>query len=211
MIGGLGLYLNIYYLFDGDKVAGASMNAFAFMFQAGAGFATIFLINHFRSRFDKRTLLAICMGITAVGFLNSIWLYRPSMPILQIVTQLCVGVGLGGFWILINSMKADVCDEDELVTGLRREGTYGAVATWIQKLGMSLSFLLSASILELAGFDIALGGEQTQSTIDFMRYAYASVPAGAAAIAFFLLFRYPLTALRMAEIRNTLEERRGTI
>ena len=47
------------------------------------------------------------------------------------------------------SMTADVCDLDELATGKRREGIFGAIYWWMVKLGFAIAGLLSGAIMSL--------------------------------------------------------------
>ena len=54
----------------------------------------------------------------------------------------------------MTSMTADVCDEDELKTGLRREGIYGAVYGFVQKLALGIAAFTSGWVLNLAGFEV---------------------------------------------------------
>ena len=54
-------------------------------------------------------------------------------------------------------MVADVCDYDELKTGQRREGMFGAIYWWMVKIGMSVAGLLTGLMLNASGFDVALG------------------------------------------------------
>ena len=75
-----------------------------------------------------------------------------------------------GFWLLITSMKPDVCDWDEWKTGFRREGMYGAAAGWLQKVTQSTTFAIgSGYILTFIGFEAAQGSDQAESTIFWMR------------------------------------------
>ena len=64
-----------------------------------------------------------------------------------------------GFWLLITSMKADVCDWDEWKTGFRREGMYGAAAGWFQKGTFDSGYILTneETVLDADGLFIAIG------------------------------------------------------
>ena len=108
-------------------------------------------------------------------------------------------------------MKADICDEDELRHGMRREGMFGSVGNWITKITFSTTFLISGLILQFSGFDVALKGNQTPETLQTMRICFAVIPASFSLLAVFLLTRYRLTPERMAEIRTILESRRAAV
>ena len=46
---------------------------------------------------------------------------------------------------MVSSMTADICDEDELVSGLRREGMYSAVIGFAQKFALAVTAFLGAA------------------------------------------------------------------
>ncbi|NBQ64370.1 MAG: MFS transporter, partial [Verrucomicrobia bacterium] len=107
------------------------------------------------------------------------------------------------------SMVADVCDFDELQTGQRREGMFGAVFWWVVKLGMALALALSGYALNFTGFDVNLGSGQSERTLFLMRLLDIGVPALTSALAILLVAAYPLTEAMAHEVRTQLEKRRG--
>ena len=88
---------------------------------------------------------------------------------------------------------ADVCDQDELATGERREGTYSAVFWWIVKLGLSSSLVLSGVLLKVTGFQEKAGADQSADTFFWMRVCDVAFPAIFIAVAIYLIYRFPLT------------------
>ena len=50
------------------------------------------------------------------------------------------------------SMTSDVLDIDELKTGKRREGVFGAIYWWMVKLGFAFAGALSGLILTLVNY-----------------------------------------------------------
>ena len=50
------------------------------------------------------------------------------------------------------SMTSDVIDLDELNTGKRREGIFGAIYWWMVKFGFAIAGALSGVILSVIGF-----------------------------------------------------------
>jgi GPH family glycoside/pentoside/hexuronide:cation symporter len=131
-------------------------------------------------------------------------------PIILIDPILC-----GPMWvavkILLASMMADICDEDELRHGKRREGMFGAVFSWVEKMAISLSFLGTGLALACSGFNEALGGAQTARTFTTMRLFLAGAPAITALFALVALAFYPIDAKRAAKTRKVLEDRRGAV
>jgi len=109
-------------------------------------------------------------------------------------------------------MLADICDEDELKYGFRREGVFGALFSWVQKTGYSLGFLGAMATIKLTGFNAAnTGGAQAPDTLFRMRLVLSLSTAVWAVLALLLLAAYPLTRRRAYEIRDALEARRGKL
>jgi Na+/melibiose symporter-like transporter len=76
---------------------------------------------------------------------------------------------------------------------------------------MALSLGLANYLLEAVGYRQSLGGEQTASTIWWIRFLFAAIPVIALLIALGLLAFYPLSEARMRSIRLELEARRGKV
>jgi GPH family glycoside/pentoside/hexuronide:cation symporter len=108
-------------------------------------------------------------------------------------------------------MLADVCDDDELKYGLRREGLMGSLFSWVQKTGTALSFFAAGFVLHMIGFHASLGGNQPEGAILGMRITLAGSSTVLSLAAIWLLYYYPLTKKRAYEIRDRLEARRGRV
>lgn len=119
--------------------------------------------------------------------------------------------GLGGLFTLMMSMTADVCDLDELENGMpRKEGTFGAIYWWMVKLGQAIALVLGGLILSLVGFDEG-AVSQTADTMTSLRIADIFIPAGTAALAIIIMWKYGLNEKRAKEIKDILVERRGEL
>jgi len=138
--------------------------------------------------------------------LNSLVVVAKSLIWLDPLTGGVFWIGIG---ILGQAMTADICDEDELRCGMRREGVFGAIFSWIQKVGYSAAFFGAFLSLKMTGFDAAKGGHQSDDTILRLRLILAISTAVWAILAILLLRAYPLSKARAHEIRDALEQRRG--
>jgi GPH family glycoside/pentoside/hexuronide:cation symporter len=78
-------------------------------------------------------------------------------------------------------------------------------------MGMSLGALASGYILTFTGFDVKLEGHQTEHALFMIRFLLALIPVIGLVIALLALLRFGLSRDKMAEIRTTLEARRGTV
>ena len=67
-------------------------------------------------------MLRVVVSIGLVGALSNFFLYNKEFPYLLLISQILAAPVSAGFWTITASMKADICDDDELRNGSRREG-----------------------------------------------------------------------------------------
>ena len=104
------------------------------------------------------------------------------------------------------SMTADVMDLDELNSGKRREGVFGAIYWWMVKFGFAIAGLLTGIIMSVVGFD-ASAATQTEGAITGLRIFYSGFPILGTLIAILLMRNYDLTEERANEVRSELDKR----
>jgi GPH family glycoside/pentoside/hexuronide:cation symporter len=204
-------YILVYYLYHGDVALGETWKGNLSLTYAIVGILSIYPVSWLARRIGKTQTVAIAFGLTFVGALGKWVLYTPGHEWKILLDPLLCGP----VWIAINvltpAMLADICDEDELRGGLRREGVFGAIFSWIQKVGYSAAFFGAFLSLKLTGFKAELGGGQMPETILRLRLILALSTAAWAVLAIFLLRAYPLDRKRAHEIRAELEARRGKV
>lgn len=204
-------YILVYYLFKGNVALGETWKGNLSLGYAIVGIISIYPVSWLAQRIGKTQTVAIAFGLTFVGALGKWLLYTPGHEWKILFDPLLCGP----VWIAINvltpAMLADICDEDELRGGLRREGVFGAIFSWIQKVGYSTAFFGAFLSLKLTGFDAVLGGNQSPETILRLRLILALSTAAWAILAIVLLRAYPLDRKRAHEIRAALEARRGAV
>lgn len=123
-----------------------------------------------------------------------------------IVCGALLGIGLAGLMLLFDVLIADVIDEDEVLTGRRREGMYfGANALFI-RLGVSAQALVMSQVLKASGYDPNLAA-QPASVETGVRFLTAGVPVIALILAFLVLRMYPLHGDALARIKRELAAR----
>ncbi len=211
LVGSLAIYINSYHVYPADKEAGALIGA-----QAGVVYLVFQLISlpfavKLANKYGKKPVMRWCLSLGMVGALSQFFTYTPVLPQLQFLSVALIAPGLTAFWLLVDPMKADCADYDEWKTGLRREGTYAAVANWIEKLSISLVLVFSGMILDLSRFNQDLGVNQPEGTMLTLRLCYTLIPGLAYGVALFALHNYELDDERMRQIRTELEARRGQI
>jgi GPH family glycoside/pentoside/hexuronide:cation symporter len=203
-------YVIIYYVFGGDTVRGAEFAGYAGTAGAISTFLVIACITWLGTHLGKKRTFYVAMGVSMLGYALKWICYDPEMPWLLLVPTPFLAFGLGGLFTLIPSMIADVVDMDELQTHERREGLYGAVFWWVVKLGMAAALAASGVLLNATGFDVALGGNQSDHAIFMMRVFDCVVPFIASGLAIWAIAAFPINEQRAHEIRLELEARRGS-
>lgn len=202
-------YLLVYYMSGGDVAQGSVWKGILSTAFAVVGIAMIYPVTWMANRFGKSKTLSFTFLLVLAGAVVKWFVFTPGAGWLVLLDA----VFCGPVWVAINvlslSMLADICDEDELRHGMRREGTFGAIFAWVQKFGYSTAFFGAMLSLKWVGFDAALGGNQSESTILGMRLLLAVPTAIWALAALALLAVYPLSRDRVYAVRDQLEARRG--
>ncbi len=172
-------------------------------------FCIIFFISWLSTKIGKRRAFFFSTGVSMLGYALKWFCYSPQYPLLLLLPAPLLAFGLGGLFTLMGSMIADVCDMDELESHERREGMFGSIYWWVVKLGMAAALAIGGILLNVTGFDVALGGNQSTDTIFLMRLFDVTIPLVGSAIAIWMIAAYPITEEKAHEIRMELEKRRG--
>jgi glycoside/pentoside/hexuronide:cation symporter, GPH family len=204
-------YLLVYNVCGGNIVEGTKWKGVLSSAYAIFGIITIFPINWMANRYGKRATLSIIFGLVLLSSIGKWFLFTPGNPWKILIDPLLSSPAWTALSVLMPSMLADVCDDDELRHGLRREGLLGALFSWIQKTGYALAFFGAGVVLDLTGFNASLGGLQSSSTLVGLRLCLTVSTALWALLAIGLLAFYPLSKARAYQIRDALEARRGAI
>lgn len=208
---GMAYYLRLYYVTGGDQVFAAKIQGVEGTLNMILGIAAIPLFSFLSKRLGKTRTMMIALGLTLVSFCSVWWTFRPDHPWLSVTCICLLAPALTGCWLMVPSMNADICDDDELLTGYRREGSFAALLSWIGSMSFTLGLSIAGPVVELCGFRIGLGAHQTAATVFAIRLITTSAPVALVAFAMIVLRGYPLSSARMSEIRSQLEARRGKL
>lgn len=206
----LGLYINIYYVFDGDKAAAAKLSGLSGSMVATLSYVSVWMATVISTRLGKRRAAEIGLSLTLVGTISFWWTFSPEYPYLQLISAAFVGLGLQGCWMLFISMIGDVCEEDEVRTGLRREGIYSAVGGFTRKAAVAAAGLGGGLVLKFCGFDAEVA-ETTGAPADVVERLKLWFIIGQCCVlvlGIVLLRFYPITRERAQETQRILRERR---
>jgi GPH family glycoside/pentoside/hexuronide:cation symporter len=156
-------------------------------------------------RADQILLTIGATGLLLLTFVPAIIIY---------LSLALAGIGLVGPLVLTNVMFAQVIDEDELKTGVRktgvrREAIYFGINAFITKPAQSVALALPAILLTLAHFVPRIDGvTQTQThpaDVDFaIRTFMGLIPAIALYIEVLILQFYPLKGEYLAKVQKEI-------
>jgi glycoside/pentoside/hexuronide:cation symporter, GPH family len=149
----LGSYIPIFYIYGGDKVAGATLLGIQGTIWAITGVLAVFPLNWISPKLGKRKTLSIAILLMCLAQLSKIICYNPSFPYLVIIPTVLLSAGMLFFFTLGSSMVGDICDEDELKTGNRSEGSFYSVFWWFIKMGTALASLIAGALIVFTLFD----------------------------------------------------------
>jgi glycoside/pentoside/hexuronide:cation symporter, GPH family len=154
----LGSYIPIFYVFGGDKVAGAYLLGINGTVWAVTGLLAVFPLNWISPKLGKRKTLILAISLMALAQLSKIVCYNPNYPYLIIIPTMLLSTGMLFFFTLGASMVGDICDEDDLKTGQRTEGSFYSIFWWFIKMGTALASFVAGALIVFTMFD------QTQVT-----------------------------------------------
>ena len=209
LVGGFGSYVTIYYLYGGDTAAASTLMGVFGTVWAVTSLVGIYPMNWISARIGKRKTVMLFLFIMGIGNFSKIICYNQTFPYLVLIPAVLLSGGMLVLFTLGASMMADVCDEEELRTGYRREGIYQAAYGWWMKLGTALGPLVCGIILQNTGFDAKLD-VQSEHTLYLIRAWDILLPSAICFLAIYLLKLSPLTEERAYEVKQLLAERRAS-
>lgn len=149
----LGSYIPIFYVFGGDKVAGAYLLGINGTIWAITGVLAVFPLNWISPKLGKRNTLTIAILLMVLAQLSKIICYNPDYPYLIVIPTVLLSAGMLFFFTLGSSMVGDICDEDELNTGKRSEGSFYSIFWWFIKMGTALASFVAGALIVFTMFD----------------------------------------------------------
>ena len=105
---------------------------------------------------------------------------------------------------MCQTMPTDVCDEDELRTGRRREGIYGATYALAEKISIAIGIGAGGFLASACGY---LSGVPSLETLSRLKAAMIVTPTVGILLGAAIIWRYPLSHERMREIRAVPDSR----
>ncbi len=203
-------FLVTFYVFRGDVVKGASFSALVETLANVLVLLSVPLIAWVCKRIEKHNALRVALSMMIIGAILQLVLLNPDYPYLMFISPFFYSLGIVATFMILGALMADAVDADELRSGKRREGLFSATAAFMMKTMLAIATGISGVLIEATGFVRDMGGDQAPGVFDRMRYLFSS-KAILLCLCLAVLYKYPLTRARVAEIQAELKRRRGEL
>lgn len=206
---GFSFFIIKYYLFNGTG-QGIWPTLFGCV---GALFTTVLIIPivaKMSKVMGKRKAFIWSQSISIIGYVSLLFLFVPGKPYLFLFALPFISFGIGSLFTLMMSMTSDVIDIDELNTGKRREGIFGAIYWWMVKFGLAIAGLLSGLILTIIDFNSG-APTQTYETMFNLRLFFSAIPLIGTLIAIWVMIDYDVSEERTQEIRAAINQKKAAL
>ncbi|MCK0109999.1 MFS transporter [Flavobacteriaceae bacterium S0825] len=206
-------FIIVYYLFDGVTGPDGAWWWPTLFGSVGAlvtSFIVIPLVAKMSKILGKKKAFMVSQSVSIFGYILLWFLFIPGKPYMFLFALPFFSFGIGGLFTLMMSMTADVIDLDELQTGKRREGVFGAIYWWMVKFGFGIAGGLSGVIFSIIGFESG-ALTQTEEAITGLRLFFSGLPIFGTLIALYVMYDYDIDEKRANEIREQLNERKNSL
>ena len=207
VVAGFSFFIVVYYLFNGDAAAaGLWPTLLGSVGALATTFLVIPIVAKLSKELGKKKAFLISQAISILGYIMLWFLFIPGKPYMFLFALPFFSFGIGSLFTLMMSMTSDVIDIDELNTGKRREGVFGAIYWWMVKFGFAIAGLLTGAIMTLVGF--VPDTVNSEASITGIRLFYSGLPILGTLGAMWIMRNYDLTEERAIEISAELEKRK---
>ncbi len=211
-VASLTFFVIVYKLFNGDvDASGIWVSLFGCLGALGTTFLVIPIVAWMSTKFGKKKAFMIAQSISLLGYVLLYFLFVPGKPWLYIFALPFFSFGIGSLFTIMMSMTADVIDIDELNTGKRREGIFGAIYWWMVKVGFAIAGALSGVIIAFVGFNPELATTDQQAAVDGLHAFFCFFPLAGTLLAMWIMSSYNIDENSAAKVREQLNERKKTI
>ena len=204
-------FVIVYQLFNGDAEAanaGYWPSLFGCLGALSTTFIVIPIVTKMSRKIGKKNAFLWSQGISIIGYVLLWFLLIPGKPYMFIFALPFFSFGIGSLFTLMMSMTSDVIDLDELYTGKRREGIFGAIYWWMVKFGFAIAGALSGVILSAIGFQEGISSTEQEGAIIGLRAFFSGFPILGTLIAMWVMWDYDLTEEKALETSAKLAKRK---
>jgi glycoside/pentoside/hexuronide:cation symporter, GPH family len=160
------------------------------------------------ARLGKRNTYLIGMSMVTIACMLIFFIGHTAGIYVVYVIMFATGVGLSTHYVLPWAIIPDTIDYDYSLSGVRREGVYYGLWTFMIKIGQALAGLFVGLVLGLFGYmpDIA----QSESSLFGIRLLIGPITAVFFILGLVFLYLYPIDKKRYEEIQQTIKNLEGS-
>jgi GPH family glycoside/pentoside/hexuronide:cation symporter len=118
-----------------------------------------------------------------------------------LIIAILMGIGFGGMLYFIYLIIADVIDEDELRTGVRREGAFFGITNFFMRLSMILSIVTIGIVFVQSDWEVY---DPLIDQTFALRFLFIVIPGIVLGISLICLYFYPFSKSKVQEIKQKL-------
>ncbi|SEC77207.1 glycoside/pentoside/hexuronide:cation symporter, GPH family [Tenacibaculum sp. MAR_2009_124] len=208
-VSSLTLFVIVYKLFNGDtEASGIWVSLFGCLGALGTTFFVIPIVAWLSKKMGKKKAFMVSQAISIVGYAMLYFLFIPGKPWMYIIALPFFSFGIGSLFTIMMSMTADVIDIDELNSGKRREGIFGAIYWWMVKVGFAIAGALGGVIIWAVGFEAGVPTTEQPEAIDGLHAFFCFFPVIGTIAAMWVMKDYDVSEERSNEIRAELNRRK---
>lgn len=158
----------------------------------------------------KRASYNIGMSIFAGSVIVFFLVGHLGGPVIAWIVMAIAGIGFATQYVMPFSIVPDVVEYDYAETGVRREGVFYGMWTFMSKIGQAVAIGLNGLILSLFGYREAVDGvmvAQPESALIGIRLIAGPVPALFFIAGVLILRHYPITTEVYHQIQERIQRR----
>lgn len=204
---GLGMWFTLFFIFVDGYLGLGNQLALVYIISTCISILTMGAWPLLASRWGKKSIWGIAIGLMAVGVASAGWLVpgASSFTPLLIINTLVV-IGFAAYSILVPSMLADIIDYGTWKSGIDLGATYFSVFTLMGKATMAVGGALGLFIAGGYGFDPAISTHSANAVFG-LRLAIAWLPALIVLLALVFVVLTPINTRLHVTIRRRLDAR----
>jgi len=205
-VAGFSFFIVVYYLFEGStEAAGLWPTLLGSIGALSTTFLVIPTVAKMSLKIGKKKTFLVSQGISVIGYLMLWFLFIPGKPYMFLFALPFFSFGIGSLFTIMMSMTSDIIDIDELNTGKRREGVFGAIYWWMVKFGFAIAGLLTGAIMSLVGF--VPDTINSEASITGIRLFYSGLPILGTLGAIWIMRNYDHTEEKARAVSRQLDAR----
>lgn len=145
------------------------------------------LVSKVCDRYGARNTYIITTAVFATAGLG--FLIAPNIIVAAVIAAIA-GIGVSGIMIMPNLLYAEIIDEDQKRTGVRREGAFFGMNALVMRLSVVVQGFMASLVLDNCGY-VAQAESQTAEAVMGIRILMGLIPLAFVILAVVVLLFYP--------------------